>query len=188
MKLLSDSRRYGVVAAALHWVIAGAVIFMLWFGRYMTDLPKGSFERLQAIQLHRAIGITILLLTLVRIGWRLHNRGPNPMPSLKGWELWLMKTVHYWFYILLLAIPLTGWISTSTGELRVPISFFGWFHWPFFPGSASNHAANEVFTEGHEFLGNVMIGLIALHILGALRHTFVLRDRLLKRMLPWAKL
>lgn len=187
MKVKSDTRRYGVVAMALHWAIAFAVLFMLWFGRYMTGLPKGSFERLQAFQLHKSIGITILLLTLARIGWRLYNRGPNPVPALKGWELWLMKTVHYWFYILLLLIPLSGWISASSSPLGVPIEYFGWFRWPPFPGIAPNEAVNGMFEEIHEFLGQGMIALIALHLLGVVRHTFIWKDGLLKRMLPWGK-
>jgi len=184
MKALSDSSRYGLIAMTLHWTIAILVVFMLWFGRYMTDLPKGSFERLEAYQLHKSIGLTVLLLTLIRIGWRLVNRGPDPLPSLRGWELWLMKTVHYWFYILLVVIPLSGWIMTSASPLRVPIEFHGLFPWPFFPGVSQSEAAFELFKETHEFLGKGMIALIALHLLGVLKHTFITKDRVLKRMLP----
>ena len=185
MKVLSDSRRYGLIAMTLHWAIGALAVFMLWFGRHMVDLPKGSFERLQAFQLHKSIGISILLLTLVRIGWRLYNRGPNPPASLKGWELWLMKTVHYWFYILLLLIPLSGWIMSSASPLRIPIEPYGLFRWPFFPGVPANEAVFNLFKEAHEFLGNGMIVLIGLHLLGVLKHTFITKDSVLKRMLPW---
>ncbi|HXV74332.1 MAG TPA: cytochrome b [Sphingomonadales bacterium] len=187
MKLRSDSKRYGLIAMTLHWTIAALVLFMLGFGRYMTGLPKGSFVRLEAFQLHHSLGLTILLLALLRIAWRFYNRGPDPLPTMRGWELWLMKTVHYWFYILLILLPLAGWAAASASPLGVPIEFYRLFQWPAFPGIEPSEPLFELFGEVHEFLGKAILALIVLHVLGAAKHALATKDAVMKRMLPWGK-
>lgn len=184
MQLRSDSTRYGSVAMLLHWIIASLVLFMLWFGHYISDLPKNSAWRQEALHWHHSLGLTVLILTVIRIAWRLFNRGPDPMPTMRGWELWLMKTVHYWFYIILVLLPLAGWAAASTSPLDNSINFYNFFQWPSFLGMPRRADFNDVFFEMHEFLGHVMIALIVIHLLGVLKHTFVTKDKILKRILP----
>jgi cytochrome b561 len=160
---------------------------MLFWGRYMTDLPKGSFERLEAFQLHYSIGLSILLLSVLRLIWRVMNPAPKLIPTMKKYQKILAKGTHYLFYILLIALPLAGWATVSTSSLDVPIIFFDLFRWPWFPGVhdiESRKIIHEVFEEMHVTIGWLMLGLVVLHFLAALRHTFVLKDGALQRMWP----
>ena len=179
--------KYSIVAMILHWLIALAVIFMLFWGRYMTDLPKGSFERLEAFQLHQSIGLTILMLTLLRIVWRLRHPVPPKPEGLGAWEATLRKGTHIGFYSLLIIIPLSGWSVASTSSLEVPIEYFGQFDWPFISfltNIENKQDIHEAFEEVHKYLGWGMIALITLHLAGILKHTFILKDTLWRRMVP----
>ncbi|MEE8294263.1 MAG: cytochrome b [Sphingomonadales bacterium] len=180
-------KKYNVVAMSLHWIIAILVLFMLWFGRVVEDLPKGSFERLEGFQLHYSIGLTILIFTVMRIIWRVMNPGPPHPPGLKGWEKGLRDFTHYGFYGLLILIPFSGWTIASTSSLGVPIEFFGQFEWPFLPTlaeMANRKEVHEAFEGIHKYLGWGMIGFFVLHMAGILKHTFILKDGLWKRMIP----
>ena len=177
--------RYDTVSASLHWLIAGGIIFMLWYGHYVSDLPKGSFARLEGFQLHYSIGLTILVLSLVRLIWRVLHPAPKLPATMKAWEKALAKAVHIMFYALMIMIPLAGWAAATTSPLDVPIYFFDLFQWPWFPGiknAESREIIHEVFGEMHETMGRAMLGLLALHVLAVLKHTFIDRDRLFKRM------
>lgn len=188
----SKSRdRYTKVAIVLHWVIALLVMFMLPFGRYMTDLPKGSFERLAAYQAHFSVGITILVLSIARLVWRLAHPAPKLPATMKTWEKALAKTVHYLFYLLLIIIPLAGWATATTSPLSVPIYFFELFQWPWFPGiheAQSKKILYQVFKDLHVTLGWAMIGLIALHVLAVFKHTLIDQDGTFQKMLPSQKM
>ncbi len=180
-------KRYNLTAIVLHWLIALGVIFMLFWGRYMTDLPKGSFERLEAFQFHYSIGLSILVLSALRLVWRFINPAPPLIETMKNYEKILAKTTHYLFYILLLALPLAGWASVSTSSLDAPIIFFDLFQWPWLPGVhgiENREIINKVFKEMHVALGWVMLGLVVLHFLAVIRHTLILKDGTLKRMWP----
>lgn len=179
--------KYSAVAMILHWLIAFAVIFMLIWGRYMTGLPKGAFERLEAFQLHQSIGLTILMLTLLRIAWRLRHPVPPKPEGLRPWEQNLRKGTHIGFYVLLIIIPLSGWAVASTSSLGVPIEYFGQFEWPFISPLTdidNKQDVHEAFEGAHEYLGWGMIALLVLHLAGILKHTFILKDALWKRMVP----
>ena len=179
--------KYSGGAMTLHWLIALAVIFMLFWGRYMTDLPKGSFERLEAFQLHQSIGLTILMLTLIHIIWRLKHPVPPQPAGLKAWEATLRRATHVGFYVLLIIIPLSGWSVASTSSLGVPIEYFGQFDWPFISfltNIENKQDVHEAFEKVHEYLGWGMIALLVLHLAGIFKHTFILKDALWRRMVP----
>ena len=119
----SDNRRYSSVAMALHWAMAGLILFMIWLGRNMEN-HEARF------QLHKSIGITLLVLTLIRILWRLYNK-PPPLPSdTKPIEAKLSHLVQMGFYALMLLIPLGGWLMVSVSEFRVPTVLFETVSWP----------------------------------------------------------
>ncbi len=180
-------KKYNSVSMAFHWVIALAVIFMLFWGRYMTDLPKGSFVRLEAFQLHYSIGLSILVLSVLRLIWRLMNPAPPLVETMKKSEKILAKTTHYFFYGLLIILPLAGWATVSTSSLEAPRIFFDLFQWPWFPGVhdiENRKIIHEIFEEMHVTIGWIMLGLVVLHLLAAFKHTFVLKDGALQRMWP----
>ena len=125
------------------------------------------------------IGITILLLTLVRIGWRLAHKAP---PAVEGGVGGLLaKAVHGLLYVFMIGAPLTGWALVSTATIKMPTLLFGTVPWPHLPLGAGIHQPME---ELHELLAWMGLALIVLHILGALRHQFLIKDNLLRRMGP----
>ena len=177
----SENRRYSSVAMALHWAMAGLILFMIWLGRNMEN-HEARF------QLHKSIGITLLVLTLIRILWRLYNK-PPPLPSdTKPIEAKLSHLVQMGFYALMLLIPLGGWLMVSVSEFRVPTVLFETVSWPRLP-----LPRNEAFYETLAFLhanGATygFLGLLLLHIAGALKHQIKDETGVLMRILPFSKL
>ncbi len=168
-------QRYSSVAILLHWLLALTVAFQLALGFAMPDGPSGFDE----FQLHKSVGITILVLTLVRLAWRLTHRPPPPVE--RGFGGFLAKAVHTGFYIFLIAMPLTGWAVVSTSRIEVPTILWGLFEWPHLPLSRGVHEAAE---EAHELIAWLGVGLFLLHVAGVIRHQLLLKDGLLKRMAP----
>lgn len=182
---------YSVIAIVLHWLIAAAIIFQVIIAWRMHGgkTPEGF----ALIQLHKSIGITVLLLSLVRLGWRLANP-PPPLPaSMPGWERGLAKAAHIGLYVIMIGLPLTGWIMVSTSKIQVPTVLFGAIPWPHVPGlghltGAAKTAWNGFGHEGHEILAWGAYLLVGLHVAGALKHQFFDRDApILAHMAPGAK-
>lgn len=172
--------RYSAVAMALHWIIAIAVIVDWRLADAAEHAPRG--QHFAVLQPHFALGMAILVLTVIRLLWRLRHRPPLLAKHLAPWEAILAKLVHYVFYALLLGLPLMAWIGTSM--MRQPIDFFGLFTIPNLPTPATRGPGHEL-TELHGTLGNIMLWLIVLHVLGALKHQFWDKDGDLYRMLPF---
>lgn len=171
--------RYSRGAIAFHWAIAALVLFNLWLGLFHDSLPRSW----QVMPVHKSVGITILVLTLGRIAWRLTHRPPHLPDHLPGWEKMLARSVHLLMYALLLVLPLTGWLLSSDPARPRPISWFFLFDLPLLPATPAIASGAH---ETHELLGLLMAALVAIHIVAALRHHFLLRDAVLPRMLPWA--
>ncbi len=181
----SAQARYSTVAIVLHWLIGALVIFEIGLGHNMEDAAGPT--KFAVFQLHKSIGVTILLLVALRLLWRFMRR--PPAVSATGWEKTLAYIVHGLFYVLLFALPITGWIAISTGRVVVPTLLFGAIPWPDAPGfSGMAAAARESWNEAAEFihvnLANLMLVLFALHVLGALKHHFIDRDADIARMAP----
>lgn len=177
MATTTGTARYSRGAIAFHWTIAALVLFNLWIGLFGESLPR-DWKLMPA---HKAVGITVLVLTLARLAWRLGHRPPALPASVAGWERTAARALHWTFYVLLIAIPLSGWMMTSGAEQRRPLDWFGLFPIPYLP---VGRGAGDLGHETHEILGLAMAGLVVLHILAALRHHLVLRDATLVRMLP----
>lgn len=182
--------RYSTVAIVLHWLIAAAIIFQVILAWRMDGRTPQGFA---LIQLHKSVGISILLLSLARLGWRLTHR-PPPMPAgLATWERWLARIAHVGLYVIMIGLPITGWIMVSTSRIQVPTLLFGTVPWPHFPGLAhlvgpAKTAWNSFGHTGHEVLAWGAYVLIALHVAGALKHQLFSRDEpVLAHMAPGAK-
>jgi cytochrome b561 len=172
--------RYSGVAMLLHWVIAIAVIVNWRLAESAHEGPREAAGALMST--HKAIGMTILLLTVLRLIWRLAHPSVVRTPNLKPWERVLAKTVHVTFYVLLLGLPLLGWVASSS--FGKSIDWFGVFQIPTLPVAHNEHAGETLF-DIHHTLGGAMVWLIALHVAGALKHTVIDRDGTLWRMLPF---
>jgi cytochrome b561/polyisoprenoid-binding protein YceI len=186
------STRYSTVAVILHWMIAAAIIFMVILGWRMGDEPKGP--SLYAIfQLHKSIGITILLLTLVRVGWRLANPPPPYAEPLGTWEHRASQAVHLGFYAAMILMPLSGWVMVSASKVNIPTLLYGIVPWPHVPGvaelsQAARHNVHEGSEAVHGLVAKILAyGLLPLHVGGALKHHFISRDGVLGRMIPGVK-
>ncbi len=179
------AKRYGAVAMTLHWVIATAIVGMIVVGKYMHNLPDTNPDKFALYQLHKSFGITIFVLTLARIGWRLGHPVP-PLPvGMATWERWAAHGMHFVLYAAMLGMPLSGWLRVSTDRLGIPTLFFGLFEVPAFP--LVSDTLTMWLHDLHELGGNLLIPLLVLHVAAALKHHFWDRDDVLKRMLPFTR-
>jgi cytochrome b561/polyisoprenoid-binding protein YceI len=185
--MTARSERYTTVAITLHWVIAAAIIGMIFGGWYMSDLPDGAPGQYFLYQTHKSIGITILLLTVARIAWRVMNPPPTLPKDMTGLEKTASHLVHLGFYGIMIALPLTGWLYSSVSiKLDVPTVLYGMISWPDVPfvESLKTETASGIVNFIHSKLAWVTFGLLALHVAGALKHEFSAEEGVLKRMLP----
>lgn len=168
--------RYSLTAIILHWAIAALLAFQISVGWALEGLGAHGFS---LYQLHKSVGITILLLTLVRIGVRYWK--PRPPKLEGGWQGALASGVHVGLYAFMLGAPLTGWALVSTAKVKVPTLLFGILPLPHLPLPASTHGLAE---NGHGLIAWLGIALFLLHVAGALRHHLLIHDGLIWRMIP----
>lgn len=176
--------RYSAGAIAFHWIIALLIVGNYAAAFIAEDLPKDAARQMMGN--HKAIGITILLLTVARILWRLTHRPPAFLTSLQPWEAGLARFTHTAFYVLMIAVPLAGWLMHSAFSGGAPVGVFGLFSYPGLPLAADRDGAG-IAAEVHEILAFAMLGLAGLHVIGALKHQWFDKDGSLSRMLPWGK-
>lgn len=176
-------KRYSAVAIALHWLLALVILAMFGVGIYMTDLPFSPL-RLKLYNWHKWAGISFLALTLLRLLWRVTHRPPalpaaieQAMPS---WQTRAYHATHHVMYALFFAVPLLGWAYSSAAGF--PIVLFGQLPLPDLLPASKELA--EMVKPWHELSALALMALAALHIAAALKHQWVDRDGLLKRMLP----
>lgn len=172
--------RYTRTAIALHWGIAALILINLALGLFHESLLDGIKW---VIPIHKAIGITVLALTLFRIVWRLTHPAP-PLPAeMPRWERWAAHVVHFLIYFYILGLTLTGWMLSS-GSRKHPIEWFGLFEVPYLPVSKeTGHWAHGA----HGILGWILLALLVVHVAAALFHQFAQKDGVLHRMLPWVR-
>lgn len=180
----SSLTRYNRTAIALHWLIA-VLILGNFVGAWLAeDLPKP--DRMELMGYHKATGILILLLTLVRIVWRLVHKAPAMVETLKAWEVAVARVTHGLFYFLMLAVPFAGWGLHSAASKGKPVSMFGLFDMPALP-VPSDKPTTGVFHEAHEVFATLLLALFVLHVAAALKHQFADKDATMRRMVPWMK-
>jgi cytochrome b561 len=189
MEAKNTPLRYGTVAMSLHWLIAILLITNICLGLYFADLPHSDPSKFGLTQLHKSIGLTVLVLSIARVVWRLMNPVP-PLPRGMSAPLRLFaRATHVLLYVLIILIPLSGWALVSSSPLGLPTMYFGLFQWPHIPFLADlalqqKKILRENFELIHVVLAWSAIVLIPLHIAGALFHQFFRGDDVLKRMLP----
>lgn len=184
------TQHYSAVAMTLHWAMAAAIIALLAAGLWMTDAirqPETKNVAFRVYQWHKSLGLIVLVLTFLRIGWRLANP-PPPLPDgMTGFERLAAHVTHVAFYALMLAIPLAGWAMVSASPFGLPTIVFGLFEWPHIPmlaGLEDKKPYEAIFKSAHEFMAWGLLALLVLHVAAALKHHFINRDTVLARMLP----
>lgn len=176
-----ETTSYNRYSRWLHWLMAGLFIFVIILGWRHEDHDS---LRLTRITLHKSIGITILLLTFLRVALRLAYKAP-PEPPMPKWQALAAKGLHFGFYVIMVVMPLTGWLLVST-SVR-PIPFYGLFDLPHLP-VAQDRALHELFETIHKLIAKILIyGMIPLHVAAALKHHFVDKDAVIEHMVPGLK-
>ena len=172
--------KYSKVAILFHWLIAILVIANFVLASMAEDLPREAQGALMAP--HKALGVSILFLSVLRLFWRIGHKHPPLPESIAGWQAGLGKFVHLLFYFLIIAVPLSGWLMASAHPKAPPVDFFGLFDITMPIGKDEGLAG--IGHEVHEILTKPLFILILLHILGALKHQFADRLAFIQRMWP----
>lgn len=171
--------RYTLTAICFHWVHALVVFFLLGWGWYMVDLAKGSPERTFAFGLHKTIGIIAFLLWLGRLIWRSTHTPPPLYPGGQELARRLASAIHRLFYLVLVLVPLTGYLSSSftkyqTKFFGIPLPKAGW----------EDPAINAAFSQIHQGLTWILVALIVVHVAGAVL-SHLKGEPVLRKILPW---
>ena len=178
---LTANKRYNALSIILHWVLGAALVAIFLFGTYMADLPF-SPQRLKLFNWHKWAGISILVLSALRMLWRL----THPAPALPAkielampvWQLKAHQLTHVALYALFFVVPLIGWAYTSAAGF--PVVLFGQFPLPDL--LSADKALATLIKPWHQISAFALAGLVVLHIAAALKHHFIDRDGLLQRM------
>jgi len=177
---MTTSSAYSKTAIALHWIMAIFIFAVFPLGVYMHELPP-SPARTELYQYHKWIGLTVLSFATIRLLWRMSHRPPTLPASISRWQQKISHSVHHALYLLLILIPLSGWMMSSAKGY--PTIWFNLIALPDLVGKDKFLA--DFFQETHEILNFTLLGLVVLHILAALKHHFFDRDGILARMLPF---
>lgn len=182
MQLGNTTNNYGAVAKFLHWTIVILIMAQYVIIEAADELPDGP-GKLSLVSNHKSVGMLVFLLALVRIGWRLANRG-RPAPVLMpAWQRASAAAAHGLLYLLILLQPLSGWAMSSAANR--PVSLFGWLQFPALV--APDHDLHEGLEEVHEALFAVLLVVALVHAAAALYHHFWMKDDTLRRMLPFVR-
>ena len=174
--------QYDAVARACHWLTVALVVAIVPVGLVMGDLPRGALQD-ALFRTHESLGLSVLALTLLRLAWRLAHRPPPPSPALTRLERGASSSVHALLYLVLLAMPVSGYLFVSFRGIE--LSYFGLFDVPSLVEQAK--PASDLALSVHMTLQWVIYALVALHAGAALNHFFRRRDDVLQRMLPAAR-
>lgn len=170
--------RYGATAITLHWLAAGLIVWNLALGLTMVWLPI-SPTKLQWYTWHKWIGITIFLVSAVRLAWR-HIKPPPPLAAMPDWQMTAALFSHALLYVLVFAIPISGWLySSATGVQVVYLKLV-----PLPDLVPKDKTVAEILKGVHMTLNFTLIAAVSVHVSAALKHHFIDHDDTFSRMLP----
>lgn len=178
VRLRNSADSWGAVARGFHWLIAALILAQFAIGSIAEEM-KLTPAKLDLFVWHKSLGVTVLALAVLRLVWRLVNPTPVPPPGMPNWEHKLAAIAHGLIYVLIFAVPISGWLVSDAS--RVPFKAYFVVSMPDF--IARNHDLQEAAAEVHEALTTTLLLLVILHVAAALRHHFLLRDDVLRRML-----
>ncbi len=182
MQIGNTKERWGAVTQAFHWLVVLAVITQLLVGLAFASRPPDAESRAELFPVHTTLGLTILLLMIARLVWRLSNPVPTLEGKLKPWQQKLAHGTHWLLYLLLIGLPIGGYLLVSASGHDIP--FFG-ITLPAAIGA--NDGLKVVIATMHVTGALLLVLLITLHVGGAVRHALILRDGVLRRMTPFRR-
>ncbi len=173
---MSNPQRYDLLSILLHWVTVLLIVLS-----YLSMKTEWLDEMISSYDLHLTVGVILLLMTSLRLILRLSLASPQPVLTTPRMQLIAAKGVHLGLYIVLLIMPMSGWLMLNAqGDV---VSFFGWN----MPVLIDTHDTSAERLESiHKILANLGLGLISMHAVAALLHHYAFKDHTLKRMLPWS--
>ncbi len=180
MTLKNTPDRWGSVSKSLHWLIALLILALGIVGLLMGELPKTP-KYFWVYTAHKSIGITVLVLVVLRLLWRLYAGAPRPVPGTPGWQERIASATHWLLYVMMFAIPLSGWLYDSASGLR-PFKLFGLLEMPKLV--TPDERAAQLSHAFHEWGFWALILVVLAHAGAALYHHLQQRDATLVRMLP----
>jgi cytochrome b561 len=172
--------RYSRTAILFHWLIALLIIGAFTLGLVMTDIPGFTPAKLRYYSWHKWAGVTVMLLAVLRLLWRLKHRPPALPATMPAWQRGAAHGLHRLLYVFIFAVPLSGYFYTLAAG--VPVVWFGLFKLPVL--IAKDPALAASLKNVHYWLTMSMAALVALHVLAALKHAIIDRDGTMRRMLP----
>jgi cytochrome b561 len=182
MSLKSSHHHWGSVAKGFHWLSAALTIGMIFVGIAMVNFIADAGVRFDLYQTHKTFGFVVLVLIVLRLTWRIFDKRPLSLgasPALQRAASFL----HLFFYVAILCMILTGWLMVSTSLLPIPVSIFGWFNVP--PLTTPDAELEIKYKALHHIIGWFLLCAVIIHIAATLKHHFVDKDSVLKRMLPF---
>lgn len=179
MKIKNSEESFGVFAQVFHWSIFLLFVSLFVVANMMTDMPKGP-EKFQLYGLHKALGITTLFIVFLRLSWRMANPVPAPSNKVSQGVNRAGSIGHFLLYAVMFIMPISGYIMSMAGGHKV--SWFGMFNLPLLIGKSK--ALGELAQGIHSFTALFIVILVSGHLLAALWHHFVIKDGVLRRMLP----
>ncbi len=191
MGLRNTSDSWGLLARLFHWTNALVILGLLAFGFFLSNAYNpGDFAKFELVQLHKSFGFVAFSLAVLRVAWRAFNPPPDLPDKVSGLQKAVVRATHVSLYVLILLMPLSGWLMSSASPLNDADSYpfqvknmvFGLFEMPD-PIQPGDRALSDLFAEVHFYAGAALAGIVGLHILGALYHALVEKDGVMSRML-----
>lgn len=180
MSIRNNSQAWGSLSIALHWLTLILILSLAMVGLIMTDLANGPLK-IQVYALHKSFGLTVLALTIIRLLWRLFSITPEIIINTPAWQKWIAKLTHGLLYLLLFAMPISGWLYNSAAGF--PLKYFGLFKLPKL--SAYDPELKQLAGDAHTTFFYILASLMLIHAAAALKHHYLDKDNTLTRMLPW---
>ena len=175
----TSDERYALSTIVLHWLIALLIIGLIALGYYMVEIPRNTPERTYFFSLHKSLGVIAAVLIVVQIVLHFTHRPPLLPATMPAWEIKASLAAHWVLYFLMVAVPVSGYISSSFSKYGVHVFGLKLPHWGW-----DNKELRDLYVTLHSIAAMVLIAVVVLHVLAAFKHLLIDKDRVLQRILP----
>ena len=191
MAVKDTTSGWGIPTRIMHWVMAGLILFLLGLGFWISDFETDIARQIKLTFMHKSFGFTVFIMAVLRVIWRLFNPHTPAMPSeMPQWQQKVARSTHIALYFFMFALPLSGWLMASSSPLndegaypiRFPNMVFGLFEMPD-PFVIGSRELSELFHTAHFAFAVALCAILLAHVGAALKHHFIERDNILKRMM-----